>query len=264
MPYHTPNNPTDELVCWVFTLPKSLDVRALFMGALSTLTRVSNWQKVGTLSPLDSASLFSGILLSQKERPCLIGTIIPAVFDTPPSPSFLLCDGHTELRSDFPRLYALLPSALIVDSDSFVTPDLRGKILLGSGYNASDDVTYSPFTDYGSNSAVISEAELPSHTHSLAPHDHTTIPHSHTDAGHFHTLSLPTFLAIEPGEAPVYTPLGVPTPTLPTLPSFANLLPETVIVNADAGQTTDSGTGSGDARSNMQLSLAVNYFLIGD
>lgn len=248
----------------MFTLPKSLDVRSLFMGALSTLTRVSNWQKAGALDARDSASLFSEILLSQKERPCLIGAIIPAVWDTPPSSSYLLCDGHTELKQDYPRLFALLPSALIVDSDSFHTPDLRGKILLGSGYNTIDDATYSPFIDYGANSDALSAEQLPPHTHDIAPHDHSTIPHGHTDAGHIHELALPTFLAVEPGEAPTYTPIGVPTPTLPTLPSFANILPETVIVNANTGQTTDSGTGTNDPVSRIQSSLAVNYFLIGD
>jgi microcystin-dependent protein len=264
MPFHTPDTPTTDMVCWVFTLPKSLDVRSLLMGALSTLTRVSNWQQVGTLTPLESASLFSEILLSQKERPCLIGAIIPAVWDTPPSSSYLLCDGHTELRQDFPRLYALLPSALILDADSFMTPDLRGKVIMGAGFNVTDDETYTPFTDYGENIGSITTEQLPPHTHDLAPHDHTTIPHAHTDAGHFHSLSLPTFLAIEPGEAPTYTPIGVPTPTLPTLPGFASILPETVVVNANSGQTTDSGTGTNDPISKIQSSLAVNYFLIGD
>lgn len=66
----------------------------------------------------------------------MIGTIHPYVTATPP-PGCLPCDGTIYNRADYPALYDRLPAALVVDSDTFRTPDLRARFIVGA-----DGVTY--------------------------------------------------------------------------------------------------------------------------
>lgn len=74
----------------------------------------------------------------------------------------LLCDGTQYLRVDYPDLYAILDTSLIVDADNFVVPDLRGRFVLGVS------TTYAEGATGGEVSHTLTEAELPSHTHQTA------------------------------------------------------------------------------------------------
>lgn len=109
----------------------------------------------------------------------LLGIPFPYITADPP-PGTLPCDGSSHLRVDYPQLYELLDSAFIVDADTFITPDLRGRTLIGSS------ATYPVGSTGGSSTHTLTVPEMPSHTHSYA----------HPD--------IPT-LVFEPGEVPVAT-----------------------------------------------------------
>lgn len=185
------------------------------------------WQQQGALTPLETIKIWGDIWKHYGQSDMYqLGTIIPYITTNPP-PFTLPCDGSNHLRTDYPALYAALDAAFIVDADNFVTPDLRGRTVIGAGLAASG-------TDYEVNDIVGAE------THSLTADENGA--HSHTDAGHQHTYSPPgiTALVVAPGEAPV---------------TAINLIPGlTGIASANI-----QSSGLGEAHNNMQPSLALKY-----
>lgn len=87
----------------------------------------------------------------------VIGSIF-AVATIPPAGT-LKCDGTQYLRIDYPDLYAILDAAFIVDADNFVVPDLRNRMVVGSGD------TYSMDDSGGAATHTLVEAEMPPHSH---------------------------------------------------------------------------------------------------
>jgi microcystin-dependent protein len=76
------------------------------------------------------------------------------------------CDGATRLRVDFPLLWDVLDQEYIIDADSFRTPDLRGRLIIGVGTGAG--LTTRLLADTGGAEAVtLSVDQLPAHTHSV-------------------------------------------------------------------------------------------------
>ena len=78
--------------------------------------------------------------LAEAESGVPVGTILPTILQTAP-PGWLLCDGHSELIKDYPKLHQAL---LITKMNSgnadvyygiFRLPDLRANILIGGGVN---------------------------------------------------------------------------------------------------------------------------------
>jgi microcystin-dependent protein len=105
------------------------------------------------------------MFLACLDSACMIGAIFPyATQDAPPN--CLPCNGSLQQRADYPRLYAAIDPAYIVDTDSFRTPDLRGRVVLcaGGGY---------PRNSTGGAATVALTAVQ------NGPHTHTTQPHSH-------------------------------------------------------------------------------------
>jgi microcystin-dependent protein len=153
---------------------------------------------------------------------CMIGAIVAYVTTQPP-PNTLRCDGSQYERVDYPILYSLLPAALIVDADNFITPDLRDRFLVGAGGS------YSGLDTGGANSVTLSVDEMPAHSH-------TAQPHSHTVTG---AVALPDAI----GE--------IPEPGATATPQITSA--ETVILN---------NTGGGAAHENRPPYFAVGYCMV--
>jgi len=89
---------------------------------------------------------------------------------------WLLCDGATYVGTDYPDLFAILPSAL-VSGGNFTLPALSGRFIRG----AVDD---SAVADIGGElNHTLTIAELPAHHHVVPAHDHTFSSFNNAGAG---------------------------------------------------------------------------------
>lgn len=100
-----------------------------------------------------------------------IGTIFPSVLATTPTGA-LPCDGTTYLRTDYPALYSVLDTPFIVDADHFITPDLRGRTIIGVGVGAGLS-PYAPNDQGGEEAHTLITAEIPAHSHTVIDPTHS-------------------------------------------------------------------------------------------
>ena len=132
-------------------------------GTLFDLSRAENYVKNGNMSPAQTAGIFFDVFNDYLESTnMIIGLIVPYVRSSLPS-NVLPCDGSTYQRVDYPSLYAVLPAFLIVDSDTFQTPDLNGRFIVGAGNVGS--ITVNMGDVGGEAEHTLTVPEMPSHTH---------------------------------------------------------------------------------------------------
>lgn len=148
-------------------LPWTLDFLGLLNAALVELGRESNYDPAGSMSPEDTAHVFRVMLEGMDDLSWQIGWIVPYITASAPDGT-LPCDGSTHLRADWPTLYSLLDSAFIVDADTFRTPDLRGRTVIGTGQGAG--LTNRALNaSGGAETHTLSEPEMPIHSHTYTP-----------------------------------------------------------------------------------------------
>jgi microcystin-dependent protein len=150
---------------------------------------LNSWQSPEPLdtvsnSDWDTINAYVDGLLYEAKAP-MLGCILPFATDDFPT-GILPCDGSTFSRVDYPDLYAVLAAVFIVDADNFITPDLRGRTILGAGTGSG----LSPRATGDTGGEETHQLD----TGELAAHDHT-IP------------ATATTLAVEPGEVTVLTPV---------------------------------------------------------
>lgn len=140
----------------------SPDSVALCIMALGTLANRFRW--VDDKTPVSDAQWndidYKVSLALDEIMGGLIGALLPAIFETIPSLSLLPCDGGLYERSDYPQLYDVLDLQFIENSTQFRTPDLRRRVVVGSGSGWSLGDTG------GAEGVALSVAQLPPHNHS--------------------------------------------------------------------------------------------------
>lgn len=95
----------------------------------------------------------------------MIGAIIPMCTDVLPG-YMLWADGAVYERVNFPDLYGRLPASLIIDADYFYVPDLRGRVVVGSGSDGT--LTDRAVGDVGGEEThQLTTDEMPAHQHSI-------------------------------------------------------------------------------------------------
>jgi len=201
VPYLTPNAAPDTLLVRRVRIPASPEWLGIFNGAIAQATLYWNFEQFGTETPLDTAEAFLRIYEDYLQSDgFMVGQITPYMTADPPT--FCIdCDGGTYNRTDWPELYALLDPAFIVDSDTFVTPNLNnGSVPIGAGTSAESTV-FSVGQVGGEENHALTETENGTHTH--------------TDLGHVHSYQPPgvSGLALAPGELPVALPNIIPSVT---------------------------------------------------
>lgn len=160
----TPDAPDDGYICRLLRIPNSEEHLAIVNGALLPLLYANSFEVFGSQTADETALLFQEMYETYMVvRGCMIGAIVAYATSSLP-PEVLECDGATYDRIDFPALYSALDDAFLLDADTFVVPDLRGRTIIGVG--GGDGLSERAMGDsVGSERVTLSTDEIPSHTH---------------------------------------------------------------------------------------------------
>lgn len=144
--------------------------RSHVLGMLEDGTHLNYWS--GTeAEKLDAASEFQAVLEAvmagtRKER---IGEVkMWSGRDIPDN--WLMCDGQTYNRADYPELYDMLHPTLQVSSEAFKTPDMVYRFPQGAVRLTGDNWSYEDMlgTTGGEAEHTLTVNEMPAHTHAPA------------------------------------------------------------------------------------------------
>ena len=147
--------------------------------------------------------------------------------------NYEFCNGQSVAVADFPALYAVIGNNYGGNATFFNLPDFRGRVAIGAGQGTA--LTQKSLGETGgAESVILTESQLPSHTHQLNGLD---------------------------GGTDTYTPLNN------FLPQYANTAAK-FYATQTAGENLVSfnaaaigNTGSGVAHENMQPYLGINYII---
>jgi len=131
-------------------------------GALTSLEFEHNWEASGNMTVAECAAAMSEMITAYFGGGYMLGAVIPYAGSTANLPGhLLLCDGAVYNRVDYPALYAVLAAAYIDDADTFHTPNLVEKFIMGTDENAG--------TTGGEATHTLTVDEIPSHAHTYQP-----------------------------------------------------------------------------------------------
>jgi len=228
----TPDLPPPDFVCRRLLIPAHVDWQAIVSGCLLSLIHDYNFEQYGTATPAQTAEVFSAMFdeYSLNGMCRMIGEIIPYAGAISPNPNWLLCDGTSYLRADYPNLFSIIGTTYgAIDGSHFSVPDLQGRSPMGVGSGSG----LSPRAlgdSIGEETHVLTTAEQASH--------------SHSDSGHTHAdgNASPTLIAI-----------GAGVPAASAIPSIG--------VTGSGSANLDS-SGGGGSHNNIQPSLVINYLIV--
>lgn len=168
MAYLTPNSLPADTICRVLFIPNTEEFLANVTGALQLLTFPASFVQYGALTPQQTADayvdMFDAFCFNQGA--CrVIGEVIAYAGPTSPDARWLLCDGSSLLRVDYPDLFTTIGTVYgAADGTHFSLPDLRGRTALGAGTGAG--LSPRALGDVlGEESHVLSIGELAAHVH---------------------------------------------------------------------------------------------------
>jgi len=132
----------------------------LILTGLSIMSLRRRWAVGDNRAPVDDADwdeIASALSTAMQELSVssFLGVVVHSLVPLS-EPQFLLCDGSSFDRVDYPQLYAVLPASLIDDADTFHTPDLIEQFIRGNlaSLGVGGEATH-----------ALTTAELPSHSH---------------------------------------------------------------------------------------------------
>ena len=149
-----------------------------------------------------------------------IGTIKMYPKTTAPTPTtnggtWLVCDGSSKVRADYPELHTLITNTYgtYPSGTTFLLPDLRARVPVG--YN-TDTITgrstRAIALGSGTETHTLVEAEIPLHDHPITDDGHI---HPVTDTTHYHVgdqtggkTGSKTLAITDPGHSHTYGPIG--------------------------------------------------------
>lgn len=189
--FRTQDDPLTGVVLFQATFPDAVWFWAEVLDALRQMTLPENWEVAGTVT-IDEAVEAATEVCRTLTPVHSIGVIFAHALDEAP-PNSLPCDGTEYLKADYAELVAVLDSVYFSDSDHFVTPDLRGRTVIGVG-TGSGLTARSLAAAGGEEAHTLTSTEMPSHSHSYQPPG-TSVP------------------VAAPGEAPVTAINIIPSST---------------------------------------------------
>lgn len=99
---------------------------------------------------------------------------------------WLICDGSSLSRAEYPELYAVIGTSYGADDlDTFRLPDLRESVPVGIGQTDYHNVNEHDTYELGE----FKDDQMATHTHTQQAHTHTQNAHTHTQNAHTHTFT---------------------------------------------------------------------------
>jgi len=231
--YLTADEVPDNTICRVLFIPNNREFLANVTGALQLLTFPSSFVSEGGISPDDMAEAYLPMfdLFCFNEGACrVIGEIIAFAGSTSPDANWLVCDGASLLRADYPDLFDVIGTTYgSVDGTHFNIPDLAGRAISGIGTGAGlNPVALGDV--YGEQDHTLTVAELAAH--------------SHTDTGHTHVDGNATASVITIGA-------GAPAPSA---------VPSVGVTGSGAAALADAGSDT--PHNNVGPRVGINYLIV--
>lgn len=198
----------------------------------------------------------------------VIGSVYMYAGNTAPS-GFLLCDGSAVSRATYSTLFNEIGTTYGVGDGAatFNLPDLSGRVAIGiSSTHLLGGIG-------GEETHALLSAEMPEHSHTVPSHGHTNTIKA-TTPSLSHSITQPAFTYTAPNgtlggaSSGSYSGNRAGTNT-----STATIATNMAVSNHSAASCTKTGgvtdcnafdtqaTGSGDAHSNMQPFLTMNYII---
>jgi microcystin-dependent protein len=162
--FRTGNSALDSAVLISLTIPSALWFRAELSDLLGDMTREENWTQEGTVTIENAVQAAQDMYWSLST---MVGQIHAYITATTPD-NMLPCDGSVYNRVDYPSLYSVLDTAFIISADTFKTPDLRGRTIIGAG-TGTGLTARSVGASGGEETHVLIVGELAAHHHAYDP-----------------------------------------------------------------------------------------------
>ena len=187
-----------------------------------------------------------------------VGVVNPFAGATAPA-GWLLCAGQLVSRTQYPVLFNTIGTVYGAgDGTTFGIPDMRGRTVAGvdnMGGTAANILTATVLNSAntlgatgGTQTHILTEAQMPSHTHTQNAHTHIQDPHNHTLRGDEPSYSGNPLV---PKLQPWYNYVGIAT---------SSVINNTTAVNLNT-TATNNNTGSGSAHLNTQPTIVLNYII---
>jgi microcystin-dependent protein len=168
--------------------------------------------------------------------------------------NWLLCDGSAVSRSAWPSLFAAIGTSYGAGNGTttFNLPDLKGRVAVGR------DSTQTEFDILGETGGAkthtLTEAQMPSHTHTQNSHNHTQNQHEHPIQN---TTSSPNgdFIGMTGGTQ------GGWGMAQGANNQIYRLTPNPATATNNAATATNQNTGGGQAHNNLQPYQVFNYII---
>lgn len=176
MPYLTPDTNPADTICRVLFIPNSSEWIAIVAGALEQLTYERNFEQYGAVTPQECVTRFVTMfdMFSYNEGACrMIGELIWWAGNASPDSRWLVADGTSLLRADYPDLFNVIGTIYgAADGAHFNLPDLRGRVSIAAGQGAGLS-NYNVGDTGGEETHTLTVQETAAHTHSDAGHSHS-------------------------------------------------------------------------------------------